>query len=420
MRVGIAGAGAAGLATAWLLDGVHDTLLLETRRDVGGNLRSVHPPAGSGTPTALDLGVQEVPLHLAGLTRRLADALGLDSGQWTRVPADRTIIRDGTSARRRADGAGTAHRGTGESSAHAADLLAKHAASWQRDDLAWIVRLEEVVEPWDLPRHVKDEAVYALPASVFGCTLLDARRLSARAVGAFYADRGDGADARTYRLRGGMQALAWQLARQCRSARLVPGAALRRVRRTAGRLEMIDGHGARHAVDAVVLALPAEAARCVLGSLGGAGRTQALLSTYTYRDLVYGVHEDPCYLPADRERWTPSTVTVHGPWAETTTWRARPGGDLFVSQLTHRGTLPRTVLATTAFRTPQPTPQMLSAQAELLSLQGEGGVYFAGHTTTRVDDLDSSLASAVAVARLLAPDSPRLARLAGTTGKEAP
>ncbi|OKH98985.1 hypothetical protein A6A06_25630 [Streptomyces sp. CB02923] len=419
MRVGIAGAGAAGLATAWLLDGVHDVLLLEAREDIGGNLRSVHPPGRTGAPAALDLGVQEVPLHLAGLTRRLADAIGLDGTQWTEVPADRTIVCDGAAGPRRADGTGVARRTTGEVSAQAAKLLAAHAASWQRDGLAWTVRLEEVVEPWDLPRHVKDTAVYALPASVFGCTLHDARRLSARAVGAFYADPGDGADARTYRLGGGMQALAWQLARRCRSVRLLPGTALRRVRRTAGRLEMIDAHGARHAVDAVVLALPAEAARCVLGSLGGAGRTQALLSAYTYHDLLYGVHEDPCYLPAERDRWSPSTVTVHGPWAETTTWRDRPDGDLFVSQLTHRDTLPRTVLATTAFRTPQPTPEMLSAQAELLSLQGDGGVHFAGHLTTQVDDLDSVLASAVAVARRLAPHSPRLAHLADPIGKEA-
>lgn len=419
MRVGIAGAGAAGLATAWLLDGVHDTLVLEAREDIGGNLRSVHLPGAAGTPTALDLGVQEVPGD--GVTARLAEALGLDGTQWDEVPAGRTVVRDGPRAARATDGRPPAPcRATEDAAGEAAELLAAHAAAWQRDELAWTVPLAAMVEPWDLPRHVKDAGVYALPASVFGCTLQDARRLSARAVGMFYADPGDGADARTYRLRGGMQALAWQLARRCRSVQLLPGTSLRRIRRTAGRLEMIDAHGARHTVDAVVLALPAEAARCVLGSLGGAGRVRALLTAYTYHDLVYGVHGDPCYLPAGREHWSPSTVTVHGPWAETTAWQRRPEGDLFVSQLTHRDTLPRSVLASTAFRTLQPTPEMLSAQAELLSLQGDGGVYFAGHVATRSDDLDSVLASAADVARRLAPRSPRPAHLLRPTGKETP
>ncbi|MEU7150999.1 FAD-dependent oxidoreductase [Streptomyces sp. NPDC045456] len=415
MRVGIAGAGAAGLATAWLLDGVHDTLVLEARKDVGGNLRSVHLPDDAGSPTALDLGVQEVPGD--GVTTRLAEALGLDGAQWAEMPTGRTVVRDGARAARPADGRPSAPIRATED---AAELLAAHAAAWQRDALAWTVPLEAMVEPWDLPRHVKDAGVYALPASVFGCTLHDARRLSARAVGMFYADPGDGADARTYRLRGGMQALAWQLARRSRSARLLTGTSVRRIRRTAGHLEMIDARGARHAVDAVVLALPAEAARCVLGSLGGTGRARALLTAYPYNDLVYGVHIDPCYLPAVREHWSPSTVTVHGPWAETTAWQRRPDGDLFVSQLTHRDTLPRSVLASTVFRTLQPTPEMLSAQAELLSLQGDGGVYFAGHVATRSDDLDSVLASAAEVARLLAPRSPRPAHLLRTTGKETP
>ncbi|MFH8751708.1 FAD-dependent oxidoreductase [Streptomyces rimosus] len=414
MRVGIAGAGAAGLATAWLLDGLHDTLLLEARSDIGGNLRSMHPPGGTGTPHALDLGVQEVPLHLAGRTARLADALGLGDGQWTELPSGHAVVCDGAAA-----GARHACRTGAEEADAAVGLLSEQAAAWQREAVPWTVPLQDLVEPWDLPRHVKDEAVYARPASVFGCTLREARRLSARSVGAFYADPGKEADARTYRLRGGMQALAWQLARRCRSARLVPEAALRRVRRTGGHLEMVDSRGARHPVDAVVLALPADAARRVLGSTGGTGRIRSLLNTYAYHPLVYGVHDDPCYLPADRGRWAPTTVSVHGPWAESTTWRERPEGDLFVSQLTHRDVRPRSVLATTAFRTLQPTPAMLRAQAELLGAQGRGGLYFAGHLTTRVDDLDSVVASAADVARRLAPESPRLAQLTTTTGKES-
>ncbi|KOG90050.1 FAD-dependent oxidoreductase [Streptomyces varsoviensis] len=411
MRIGIVGAGVAGLATAWLLDGVHDTLVLEARESVGGNLRSAYVPDSTGAPTALELGVQEVPLHLTTVVGEFAKAVGLED-QWEEVPPGRAIVHDDAPSPRSAG----VPRVTGDEAREAEGLLASHAADWERKEVPWTTTLAELVEPWDLPRHVKVQAVYALPASVFGCAPVDAQHLSARAVGPLFADPGPGADARTYRLRGGMQSLAWQLARQCPNTRIVNGAAVRRVRRFNGQFELVDSGGARHMVDAVVLALTAEAARCVVGALGGAGPLHRLLGAYDYNDLVYGVHSDPCYLPAERGEWAPMTISLHGAWAETTTWHELPDGDVFVSQLTHRETLPRASLTSTAFRLLQPTPAMLTAQSELLRLQGEGGLYFAGHITTPLDDLDSVLGSAVAVARRLAPDSPRLTPFAGAAG----
>lgn len=58
---------------------------------------------------------------------------------------------------------------------------------------------------------------------------------------------------------------------------------------------------------------------------------------------------------------------------------------------------------------------MLRAQRKLLALQGDDGVFFAGHVTTPVNTLENALGSAVAVARRLAPRSRRLARLLADT-----
>ncbi|MEV0279754.1 FAD-dependent oxidoreductase [Streptomyces sp. NPDC050610] len=416
MRIGIIGAGAAGLATAWLLEGVHDTLVLEARESVGGNLRSAYVPGGKGTPTALELGVQGIPLHLSTVAGEFTKSVGLED-RWDELPTGCALVHDdGPSPRSAGRGVNAAPRVTADEARAAEELLASHAADWERQEIPWTATLAESVELWDLPRHVKDQALYALPASVFGCAPVDARNLSARAVGPLYADPGPEADARTYRLRGGMQSLAWQLARQCPSAQIVHGAAVRRVRRSNSQFELVDSHGARHLVDAVVLALTAESARCIVGELGGTGPLRRILGAYDYNDLVYGVHSDPCYLPAERGEWAPMTISLHGAWAETTSWHELPDGDVFVSLLTHRETMPRASLTSTAFRLLLPTPAMLTAQAELLRLQGEGGLYFAGHITTPLDDLDSVLSSAVAVARRLAPGSPRLATFTGADG----
>jgi hypothetical protein len=56
-RVAIIGGGMAGVACAWLLDGVCDVRLFETRASLGGNVRTV-PLSLGGQTRAVDLGAQ--------------------------------------------------------------------------------------------------------------------------------------------------------------------------------------------------------------------------------------------------------------------------------------------------------------------------------------------------------------------------
>lgn len=420
MRVGIAGGGIAGLAAAWLLDGVHEVVLLEERHSLGGNLRSVRLPGNRGSVETVELGVQGVPLRAAPWTAAVASAVGLRREDWTALPSGRAIQRDDAAAQPLpAGGTGAAGQIAPEDARQAFAVLGSQAADWARQDVAWEVPLAERTAAWQLPALVKDEVVHALAASLFGCTVREAGQLSARAVGAFYADPDEDGDADLFRLREGMQSLAWRLAADTSTTTLLPGRALRELQRGRHGLQMLDSSGARHPVDAVVLSLPAYAARSAIGALPHAARLDSALSAFTYRDLVYGVHRDTRYLPTERQHWTPSRITVHGPWAESTSWTRRPGGeDVFVSQLTHRDELPRVLLETAVFRTLQPTPPMFAAQNELDTLQGLEDLYFAGHLTARVNDLESALSSAASVCRRLTPGLPRLRSLAARTRKD--
>jgi len=56
-RVAVIGGGMAGVACAWLLDGVGDVRLFEARDALGGNVRTV-PLSLGGQPRAVDLGAQ--------------------------------------------------------------------------------------------------------------------------------------------------------------------------------------------------------------------------------------------------------------------------------------------------------------------------------------------------------------------------
>ncbi|MDJ1135661.1 FAD-dependent oxidoreductase [Streptomyces iconiensis] len=414
MRIGIAGGGLAGLAVAWLLDGVHETVLVEERPRLGGNAESVTVRHG-GRQHQVDLGVRETSPQSFTTWLRIAQLVGVTAEEFVVSRASRTLTRDPATTPlwvSPSEPGSTGRPVTSSGSVHRALLrLATDAARWEAEDLPWETTLGEAVSAWRLPEPLTSEAVCALPASLFGCTLDEARTLSARAVGALYADPQpdlERAPELTF-LRGGADSLTAALAAKLRTASVHLDVPLRHVVRKGGDFELIDAAGHAYAVDAVVLALPADRAAAVLDALAGTDGIRTALADIPHRNLTYGLHLDPFGMPADRRAWSADNVTLHGPWSETTTWYGpATGDDLFVSQLTHRDALPRLELARSHFRTQLPTPAAHRARARLAAVQGRGGLFIAGRTTADVDTQETALYSAAAVARQLAPESGRI------------
>ncbi|WP_439681079.1 FAD-dependent oxidoreductase [Embleya sp. MST-111070] len=420
MRIGIAGAGIAGLTLAWLIDGTHDSVVLEARDDIGGNLCSRRFVDAGGATRVIDLGVHGVPLEAFTLFQSLTRNLGLAEDDWITTPATYTIAQAGRELPL-FRGPLTAPGGdkTAQSDPSTADarqaiaMLVREAADWIARDLDWAVPLRDVVEPWSLPATVKENVVYALPSSLWACDLPRASTLSARATAAVFAsDAPAGTTPTTQTLREGMQDVARRLAARLDTADLRPGAALRHIRRVGDRLAMIDSRGDTHTVDTIVLAVPADAAAEALRDLPEADMARRALSAYRYADIAHGVHLDPCYLCPDPLHRSTTNITVDGAWAPSTVRRRfDDGGEAFVSRLDHRESLPRRLLARAGFRTLLPLPAMFAAQRRLRELQGHGDLYFAGHVMTQVPTQESAMVTAVDVARVLAPDNPRLAIL---------
>ncbi|MFE5326786.1 FAD-dependent oxidoreductase [Embleya sp. NPDC056575] len=420
MRIGIAGAGVAGLTLAWLIDGTHDSVVLEARHDLGGNLRSRRLADAGGAARTIDLGVYSVALEAFTLFESLTRNLGLGEDDWITTAATYTIAEAGRElplfrgplTTPGDDGAAESGPSTAEAR-RAIAMLVREASDWIARDLDWATPLRDVVEPWPLPAAVKENLVYALPSSLWACDLSQASTLSARATAAVFAsDAPAGTTPTTQTLREGMQDVAHRLAARLNTADLRPGTALRHIRRVGDRLAMIDSRGDTHTVDAIVLAVPADAAAEALRGLPGADMARRALSAYRYADIGHGVHLDPCYLCPDPLHRSTTNITVDGGRALSTVRRRfDDGGEAFVSRLDHRESLPRRLLARAGFRTLLPFPATFAAQGRLRELQGHGGLHFAGHVMTRVPTQESAVASAVDVARALAPDSPRLATL---------
>ncbi|MCX2969805.1 MULTISPECIES: FAD-dependent oxidoreductase [Streptomyces] len=417
MRVGIAGGGLAGLTLAWLLEGRHDVVLLEARPRLGGNAESLSVRSG-GHPHGVDLGVRETAPGSFPVWRHVAAEVGLTADDLVTSPATRALsrARDAQPAWVSPAGPGAEGRPVTPDGPvrRALARFQAEAARWQAEELGWDVTLGELVEAWPEPDRGHADLLYALPASVHGCTLQEARGLSARAVGAQFAGpepREDEPPEVTY-LRGGTGALVHALAGDLRTATVRVGAPLRAVTADGEGFALLDAVGGVHAVDAVVLALPADRAREALTPLAGAEELRAELAAVPYRTLTYALHRDPFGMPADRTAWSTTNTAVHDGWSETTTWYGPSfGADLFVSQLTHRAGRPRRELARATFRTALPTPAATRARHRLAAPRGRPGLLLAGHCTTPIDTQEAAMASAVAVAERLAPGADRLRRL---------
>ncbi|MFE0684734.1 FAD-dependent oxidoreductase [Streptomyces sp. NPDC058961] len=420
MRIGIAGGGIAGLTLAWLIDGAHESTLLESRDDLGGNLRSQHFTDAKGRMRVIELGVHSVSLEGFPLFAHVTRALGLGDTHWITAPESYTIAHRGQQ-RPLFQGPLTPHDKEGETEAgpptpearQAISMLVSQAADWSSRDVARTVPLREIMEAWPIAPGTKKTLLYALPASIWGCTLTQASALSARAVAALFAN-GAPTDSMptTQSLRHGMQELARRLAAQLKTADLRPGKAIRHIHRVGKALEMVDCCGTTYPVDAVVLAVPADAATMAIQELPDAAPAVQALSRYEYAHITQGVHLDPYYLCGERRHWSTTNIALDGTWALPTVMRRfDDGSEAFVSRLDHRDSLPHQLLAQSAFRTLLPYPAVFMAQRRLQDLQGHGGIYFAGHIMAHAATQESAVATVVDVARRLVPDSPRLAAL---------
>ncbi|WP_146134784.1 FAD-dependent oxidoreductase [Actinopolyspora mortivallis] len=418
MRVGIVGAGMAGLTVAWLIDGTHEAVVFERGRRIGGNARSVAVRLG-GRPVWFDLGTQEMSTEDYPLNTRLMRLHGFGDEDFVEVPASRTVLREGEESPllvgpHEPDPGWPRTKVLGRHWDRLAEFLTR-AQEWDNTGLDWEVRLDEMLDSLGTDRRNRP-LLYALPAALFGCEPREAGTLSARAATAAFlgGQRSDHAPV-TENVRGGLESLAWSLATDLHVARIRPDTGVVRVRQSGSGYELVDTTGEVTRVEAVVFAVPPPVTAELAGSLDGLRDLGATLTAFPYRRVDYALHRDPVGMPDRLEHWSTNNLTLGENHSETTVWYGPVHGvDVFRSQVSRRSRQPSKVLARESFRQLLPTPEVVRAQRRLAAHQGTDNLYFAGHYAFGIDSQETTVESAALVARRLAPSSPRVARLLGT------
>lgn len=418
MRIGIIGAGGAGMCAAWLLEEAHEVVVWERGEVPGGHARSTTIERGGEVAHASD----GFNWFSDGMYPRLLRLLELVGQPTVRIPMTCSV--------------------TDRRSEH---TLPMPPVGWRRvgrlltrpRDLATLLRLKRTV---DLARPYVERRERETTARAFLDGLGGERYkrdfLVPLLSGAWGCPHERTADCAIYPLmkyvvlhaphalshywwhtcEGGAGAYATRMADQLQRAELRLSARVEAVERGPGGLS-VRANGVTEQVDALVVATGARDAARLLGGTTGVEAQRAALAQFEYYLAYVATHSDPRYMPARRRDWCVTNIIWDGKDADLTVWSGyrppadpRPPMDLFTSYV-RKGEAPRDLHHLSAFWLPLETPGHFRAQVALEAVQGADDLWFAGDYTRDIGSHEDAICSAIEVAARLAPGSERLAAL---------
>ena len=433
-RIGIVGAGMAGVSLAWMLDGNYDVTLIEAAPAIGGNVRGVDVDL-DGHQFVVDVGAQffhpgPYPVYTA-----LLSSLGLfppvsGSNEGSHAfPASITVAAQGTALPRFLspvipdrswpilapwNSAGTA---AFASLFTAARLREQFNASWSLTLGDWLPTLGLTQAQWE-------GILLPWAASLFSGSIEQARGLSARAA-MIFAARALPANPLDpllyYVLTPGMGEVLRRLLEQSPGVQLKTSAAVQSVSTdVTGAYQLQCADGSTVTVDQLVFASSGPATLQLLAMLPGTADQIAALQGVEFHDARLVLHTDPIYAPSHPLFYSFLNCAIDGAHCEASMWMApviagvpsTTTAKLWKSWTTHRPQQPAQVLHDTTFKHMLPTPSTIAAQNGLRALQGRDGIWFAGGYTLPYDAQETALLSALSVALGLGASSARVRGLA--------
>jgi len=416
MRVGIIGAGIAGLSAAWLLQPTHEVMLFEKNSCLGGHAhtQTVHD---GGKAIPVDTAFQHLSIQMYPAFVQLLSILDVET---TASPVTATLYS----------------KVSGKSLAITplwrprwlVATLRPTALSWMTqlyrairaaaplemlDD--WGVSVQEFVDAQGFTPDFLAEVLYPFLSGLLGTSLEDTRSMSARAAMKYPVHHRPTHPLLPFRLlqiKGGARAYVDKLASALDRSEIRLGTAVQSVQRERGRFIVVQADGARHEVDHVVIAAPARDAAALLDQDPGAAPLRRALSEFKYIKTSIAVHSDTSYMPVARGDWSSCNFIYDGACCETTIWSGcLDKSDVFKSWVTHGSALPKHLHGLYTYYHPLMTPEYFQAQRRLGALRGEDGLWIIGSYTEDIDSHESGLRSAIKLARRLSPSSRNLKRL---------
>lgn len=419
MKIAVIGGGAAGLATAWLLESQHEVTLFEQDDRLGGHADTVQIDV-EGRMLRVDAGFQFFGAGAAYATfNRLLDALGVTRRTY---PATLTVYRHGPGRqrpvvlppfRRRAPvWASLTPRAIADALRFRRFLAAVPAFLEQRDTT---VTIADYIDRQNLPAAFTDRFLY--PALLaFWCVDLGEFRGFAAYNALYYLGANLPAGMRApdqSAVPGGLGVYIGAIVRDLERTSILLASPVIEIGRAGEGFAVQDAAGTRHAFDQVVIATNATQALGMISGLSELAPVAAQLARFEYFDTTIAIHGDRRLMPRRESEWSVVNARWDGEHSSLSVWDPASPHPIFKSWVTYDDRMPEPLYATASYRHGKITPAYFDAQAALKTLQGMHGVWLAGLYTHDADSHESAIRSAVTIARELSPGSERLRVLEG-------
>ncbi|MGH9320892.1 MAG: NAD(P)-binding protein, partial [Vicinamibacteria bacterium] len=425
------GGGLAGVACGWLLDGVADAVLFESRPSLGGHAHTIPVVVGNQT-ILVDVGAQFFSPGPHPTYSKLLEVIGLtkpsDPARDATLEAEMSIT---------VMGAGTT---TPRFVSPATNRSWPIFVSWNRDALIafflfavaareftrdgdWLVPLETWLSALPVRQEQREGLLLPLVSAMVGCSIEQARSLSARSALVFVGEALPDNLLEPFVYRHslvGLQGNVRFLAGISGNLTTHVGSPVAWVRRLPqGGFSIRNAAGVVENVDVVIFATPPFVTRLLLPSGPGRLKASLLLRQFEYFRTEISIHRDPVYMPQNPFLWSAYNPRVDGDFCEASVWYGalRPVEEgqlpliLFKSWATARRERPTQEIFRRGFLHPWITPDFIRTERLLAACQGQGGVWFAGSYSREVDSQETALLSAMSLVRELAPQAPNLLAL---------
>lgn len=413
-RLAVVGAGTAGVASAYFCDSSWSVDLFESRDKLGGHADTV-PVTDGGKRYAVDLGAEFFHPHTHPLYWSFLAEIGARSDDPKKNlviegPASLTVF-DGASGKARF---GSEHIVENLPGALSFLAFTKEARKMTEPDAPWKTTMGEWLDGLGIDAGYKRDVLTPwLSSLTCGDTEL-VRTQSARAHLSSFARTFPTTivePVHTYNSSVGLEGYLRMLLHACENTTVLTRAAVRSLEERSGTWYVRTASGRHGPYDAVVVSAPPHVSKGFFADVPGSERLTEYLGMHDYHPARLVLHRDPHYMTADKDYWSVQNAAVNGRKCETSIWVGAYYGasksdnrpSVFKSWAAHRDTDPAAVLAERRFLHPLSTPRSLGAARDMMALQGERNLYFAGSYTTLTDLQETSLYSGMKVAESLNP-----------------
>ena len=435
-RVVVIGGGMAGVACAWLLDGLCDVVLVEAAAALGGNVRGVELEI-DGHPYTVDAGAQYFHPGPYPTYVQLLESLGLypPSTGGSHAFAASITLAEPSEGYPRFVSPVLPGRGWplvapwNRAGLQAFNKAFSTASRREQRDASWQLTLGEWLPTLGLDTAQWEGMILPWAASILSGDIEQARSVSARSAMVFAAKALPPAATDPilyYVIDQGMGEVLRRMVAQCTTVQVMTGAPVSGVVRDgSGGFLVQAGGGPALQADDVVFAASGPPTLALLVGVTGTGALRSALQQIEFFDARLMLHTDPAYAPAEQKYWSFLDCQLQGDKCEASMWLAKvltppPGANppnLWKSWVTHRMALPAQVVHEATYRHLLPTPATLRAQRLLQAAQGKAGVWVAGGYTHPFDAQETALLSAMDVAAAIgAGPSARLRALRRASG----